>query len=599
MFHYHWVEIVLVILTMLSITSVGLLAIWAALGRGHWFVRVAVVGALFSLLLLVPAYKPLIVFVVQAAVAVPILVIARRLRARSEGKSVWQFGLRDLLLLTPVVAAVAAVGAIVPKKMWQSWDIVRWTGTSHGNPAMPPWLYVLILAATMGVVTCLAAWIVLGRCRRWKRLTVLCVAFPAVLMVLGFVFRSDSLWRHQPFLAWASILGSPKIHIDELVFLYAMCSVALMVIWLWLARASVIGWGEGEVEDASKEKKHRWLRWLARAGLLLLSLAILIPLGWAYWIMVTPLPVPETVLPKPNGYTRLVELSKQLQNVTVPDDDPTLPQAQRPTPKDFIDFEQRYHKLFIAVHESLDLRCLVPLRYDASDVNTNLSDLQGIRQLARALYAAGHAACLGGDYEEGVQRHIDTIRLGRSTAKGGLIVHWLVDIAIEGIGLHGIHTEHVQMPAKQRRILIQTIDDLQEGSESFEVVRQRDDAWSENAYGWLGRLVQHVLELSRNNAAINEACRHALHRQETMFRILLVELALENYRDSYGQYPKRLDELVPKQLKKVPLDPFNGKPLRYRLTDKGYLLYGVGSNGQDDGGTTCSDNPPGDDVKFQ
>ena len=34
----------------------------------------------------------------------------------------------------------------------------------------------------------------------------------------------------------------------------------------------------------------------------------------------------------------------------------------------------------------------------------------------------------------------------------------------------------------------------------------------------------------------------------------------------------------------MPLDFFSGKPLIYRASKKGYLLYSVGVNGKDDGG---------------
>ena len=49
-------------------------------------------------------------------------------------------------------------------------------------------------------------------------------------------------------------------------------------------------------------------------------------------------------------------------------------------------------------------------------------------------------------------------------------------------------------------------------------------------------------------------------------------------------YPERLDELVPRYLVEVPIDPFNDLPLRYERRGDGYLLMSVGSDGIDDGG---------------
>jgi hypothetical protein len=47
--------------------------------------------------------------------------------------------------------------------------------------------------------------------------------------------------------------------------------------------------------------------------------------------------------------------------------------------------------------------------------------------------------------------------------------------------------------------------------------------------------------------------------------------------------PESLSELVPKYLPKVPIDPFDGKPLRYSK-EKG-IIYCVGKDLKDSGGS--------------
>jgi hypothetical protein len=62
--------------------------------------------------------------------------------------------------------------------------------------------------------------------------------------------------------------------------------------------------------------------------------------------------------------------------------------------------------------------------------------------------------------------------------------------------------------------------------------------------------------------------------------------ALERYRLVHGNYPETLDVLAPRFIDKVPRDPVNGEPLHYRAADKDhFLLYSVGWNEKDDGGT--------------
>jgi hypothetical protein len=75
--------------------------------------------------------------------------------------------------------------------------------------------------------------------------------------------------------------------------------------------------------------------------------------------------------------------------------------------------------------------------------------------------------------------------------------------------------------------------------------------------------------------------------------------ALEWYRRDQGRYPKTLAALAPKYLKDIPRDAFTGDALIYRPSAKGYLLYGVGANGRDEGGRGYDDDPPGDDVSVR
>jgi hypothetical protein len=54
-----------------------------------------------------------------------------------------------------------------------------------------------------------------------------------------------------------------------------------------------------------------------------------------------------------------------------------------------------------------------------------------------------------------------------------------------------------------------------------------------------------------------------------------------------GELPKSLEELTPTYLGQVPADPMarRGSNLRYVADSKRRIVYGVGCNGQDDGGS--------------
>lgn len=65
----------------------------------------------------------------------------------------------------------------------------------------------------------------------------------------------------------------------------------------------------------------------------------------------------------------------------------------------------------------------------------------------------------------------------------------------------------------------------------------------------------------------------------------LTAVALEEFRVAGGNcYPDDLSKLTPKYLASLPVDPFDGQPLRYRKRGGGYLLYSIGPDLKDDSG---------------
>ena len=74
-------------------------------------------------------------------------------------------------------------------------------------------------------------------------------------------------------------------------------------------------------------------------------------------------------------------------------------------------------------------------------------------------------------------------------------------------------------------------------------------------------------------------------RTRAYLRLLRTELALREFRLRHGAYPAKLEALAPEALAVVPVDPFSEQPLRYRRQGNGYVLYSVGPDLKDDGGT--------------
>lgn len=73
-------------------------------------------------------------------------------------------------------------------------------------------------------------------------------------------------------------------------------------------------------------------------------------------------------------------------------------------------------------------------------------------------------------------------------------------------------------------------------------------------------------------------------RAAAQIRTARAGLAIERYRLAAGKLPDSLAELIPTYLDTVPKDPFDGKELRYKKLETGFVVYSIGEDGNDDGG---------------
>ena len=84
---------------------------------------------------------------------------------------------------------------------------------------------------------------------------------------------------------------------------------------------------------------------------------------------------------------------------------------------------------------------------------------------------------------------------------------------------------------------------------------------------WLGSIVSKTIKI--------EAAR----------RVIVAAIAVKRFQLKHGKLPETLGELAPEFFPSVPIDPYDGKPLRYHPNADGtFLLYCVGEDGVDDGG---------------
>jgi hypothetical protein len=137
---------------------------------------------------------------------------------------------------------------------------------------------------------------------------------------------------------------------------------------------------------------------------------------------------------------------------------------------------------------------------------------------------------------------------------------------------------------RDQRLLLETYETAIRlaGDDSPKAVQETEEAFSsavEQARGFPQRVFSGLLlsglERVRSRFAALEARRRAG----------LAAVAIERSRLAHqGAVPGKLEALVPQFLSAMPIDPFDGQPLRYRPLPRGYLVYSVGADRQDDGG---------------
>ena len=93
-------------------------------------------------------------------------------------------------------------------------------------------------------------------------------------------------------------------------------------------------------------------------------------------------------------------------------------------------------------------------------------------------------------------------------------------------------------------------------------------------------------------------CSVAVARADAQRSLLRFALATYRFQAGHGSLPGKPDELVPEFLSAVPQDPFDGKPLRMKKTERGLVLYSLGPDMADNGGAKFDSATKAGDLTF-
>jgi len=532
-----------------------LVAIWAATSGRHWFGRaLAAVGAV---MLLVPirAWEPAWLFGLSSPAIIGLIRAGwwwnhRRVdavsNAPSNARQLFRFGLRDLFLL------VLIVGLSLPGII----EIAR-----HYRPSN--WAGWLLSSISLTTIALLSHACVAGPRSRLATLSLL-VALPSI---------AAAVWAVGDWIrVWDLLKGWGMFAADMATFVIIELEfVGIMVAVLALVRTVLSpSWGP---------------QWRLASGALL-ALLLTVTGGWLGWLYFQLLERPARVAKfagAPNQYSRILVLAELNWNINRGNASIADLRQTVPTPGVALEMERLYGELLslLAVSNAVDYD---PDR-DANKQYDRMTRSSYFRHLARSLQAEAEAARVAQQPDQAAEYGLAIVRLSAMLRRGGTGIDGLIGVGLEGVGHAELAKTRSDLSDHQRRIVIAALQQSLGEHEEAAAIFARDADFEERVYGqWQMRMDRILGTLTRSSIPGSVPYDEAANRNLTFNRLLQTDLAIRMYEREHGKLPGDLKVLEPEFLPAVLLDLYTEQPLRFHLTDGGYLLYSVGWDHKDDGG---------------
>ncbi|QEG00323.1 hypothetical protein Mal15_43930 [Stieleria maiorica] len=615
----------------------SLLAMWVALGRGHWWIRSAVGVTALGLLLPLHAYQPIVFFSLAGVGSVLLLSLLRCIAQRDHvhrrhprtvpplwhriefwsgaltglvvaaacvGWAVrifWDFGwLETFLVFLPVFFSIELVAMLFgdafrlgPRSLSRShsFDLsfrlfevmlaivllavlfaVNMFALQRGSN--PHWPSMLGSAGLMMAATVSIAAIFMDFRARWR-----IVAMTILAVVLGMAFQfgtAGGKWLMQA----SSLFFFPGAPYSTMIGAY---SAALLMTTLCAATAGAF---RSQPIDAPGQRATRQVARVASCSLMGLYGICVIPIALR---MASPLAPPDPIDQDTTAYQQL-EATMAKAMMLNPKEHTLKDLAQAGQKKNADTINAAYASIRRSARQRL--RAPDPLA-GKTDVNNLGQKLNVFRSWARCMHKEAKVMVTNGQFSEASESWIDCIYVGHGLGRGSDFSHTLTGIAIEGIGHEGLTRIRKDLPIEQLTELLPALIMIDRQREPLDSIRRRTDLMMDQWLAWQYRLAMHApAHLSAQTASETrtlvsptvEATDDAIRRRDAAMRMLIAEFAGRIFSEKHGRMPGELEELVPEFLPSIPIDPYTDRPLIYRHTDQGFVVYSAGRNGIDDGG---------------
>jgi len=319
----------------------------------------------------------------------------------------------------------------------------------------------------------------------------------------------------------------------------------------------------------------------------LLALAVIFVLAMLTVIILSggrtsPLPP----LPNPNGYDDFLKASE-----VVTGNFRDVPELNRDSLDALVSTNTEALRL---LRLALTRQCLMPM--DSTLTNAGIDHLGGMKRLAQLLTTEGRLSEMEDRPAEAARSYVDAIRFGNELSRGGFLVTRLVGVACEAIGCAPLAKVVPELSREDARIILSELEKVDAGRVTWAEVLRGEQYFVR--YQLRGRMNPMLWVWgwwqSRGSKEKAEARHNMVIARE---RLLVTELGLRCYQSEQGRAPASLEQLVPKYLQRVAMDPFSDKPIIYRPQGTNWVLYSVGVDGVDDGGKSAGRSVSGTVTK--
>lgn len=307
---------------------------------------------------------------------------------------------------------------------------------------------------------------------------------------------------------------------------------------------------------------------LPRRGRWIAAVIIVVAVVWLTIVFYkSPQVLPSVSLPNPNGYDDFVAAQALLVSSG---DDPlrgdkglTLVRAQA--------FVGSNAPALARIRTGLVKQWKVPLGYSSNWFSQHVSrDFPNAKKFGQRFGLEGYVAEQNGRFGDAADSYASGIHFGVASAHGGLVIDWLVAIAIENIQFGPLEGIVDKLDGNQCKHALAELQAAATNYESFSTIVERDKRWGwyydREYFGLFRALLNNAGEMiharSLNPAAT--ALARAKQKYDPSFlrlQRLQVRIARRAFELEHHTPAKGWSDLVPSYLPVIPTNSATGQPL--------------------------------------